>query len=171
MYVSSSSGNVSSRKEEANARDSYVSSFPRAPSTSDSVRLKCREMLAAALRTGGECRGAAVPPTCVPPPLPPGPGRPRASLRWTAPPSGPGWQVGPALADRDGRSRGGTFPRTGSPLLPAPSWASTHLPPLLTCAQDHSQCRFFLQKQFGARSVFFSQDFPSSIFFSLAYFL
>ncbi|ELK26173.1 Transcription elongation factor A protein 1 [Myotis davidii] len=49
---SSSSGSVSSRKEETNARDTYVSSFPRAPSTSDSVRLKCREMLAAALRTG-----------------------------------------------------------------------------------------------------------------------
>lgn len=56
MYVffSSSSGNVSSRKDETNARDTYVSSFPRAPSTSDSVRLKCREMLAAALRTGGK---------------------------------------------------------------------------------------------------------------------
>lgn len=52
--VSSSSGNVSSRKDETNARDTFVSSFPRAPSTSDSVRLKCREMLAAALRTGGK---------------------------------------------------------------------------------------------------------------------
>ncbi|KAK1332017.1 hypothetical protein QTO34_007696 [Cnephaeus nilssonii] len=51
---SSSSGNVSSRKDERNARDTYVSSFPRAPSTSDSVRLKCREMLAAALRTGDD---------------------------------------------------------------------------------------------------------------------
>uniref|UniRef100_A0A2R8N9D3 Transcription elongation factor n=1 Tax=Callithrix jacchus TaxID=9483 RepID=A0A2R8N9D3_CALJA len=51
---STSSGNVSNRKDERNARDTYVSSFPRAPSTSDSVRLKCREMLAAALRTGGE---------------------------------------------------------------------------------------------------------------------
>ena len=46
---------MSSRKDETNARDTYVSSFPRAPSTSDSVRLKCREMLAAALRTGGKC--------------------------------------------------------------------------------------------------------------------
>lgn len=45
---------MSSRKDETNARDTYVSSFPRAPSTSDSVRLKCREMLAAALRTGGK---------------------------------------------------------------------------------------------------------------------
>ncbi|KAI4581915.1 hypothetical protein R6Z07F_009535 [Ovis aries] len=51
---SSSSGNTSSRKDETNARDTYVSSFPRAPSTSDSVRLKCREMLAAALRTGDD---------------------------------------------------------------------------------------------------------------------
>ncbi|XP_021561783.1 transcription elongation factor A protein 1 isoform X3 [Carlito syrichta] len=51
---SSSSSNVSSRKDETNARDTYVSSFPRAPSTSDSVRLKCREMLAAALRTGDD---------------------------------------------------------------------------------------------------------------------
>uniref|UniRef100_A0A8C5XYQ7 Transcription elongation factor n=1 Tax=Microcebus murinus TaxID=30608 RepID=A0A8C5XYQ7_MICMU len=51
---SSSSGIVSSRKDETNARDTYVSSFPRAPSTSDSVRLKCREMLAAALRTGDD---------------------------------------------------------------------------------------------------------------------
>lgn len=50
----SSSSNVSSRKDETNARDTYVSSFPRAPSTSDSVRLKCREMLAAALRTGDD---------------------------------------------------------------------------------------------------------------------
>ncbi|CAD7672022.1 unnamed protein product [Nyctereutes procyonoides] len=52
--ITSSSGNVSSRKDETNARDTYVSSFPRAPSTSDSVRLKCREMLAAALRTGDD---------------------------------------------------------------------------------------------------------------------
>lgn len=50
----SSSSNVSSRKDETNTRDTYVSSFPRAPSTSDSVRLKCREMLAAALRTGDD---------------------------------------------------------------------------------------------------------------------
>ncbi|KAB1256637.1 Transcription elongation factor A protein 1 [Camelus dromedarius] len=51
---SSSSGNGSSRKDEPHARDTYVSSFPRAPGTSDSVRLKCREMLAAALRTGDD---------------------------------------------------------------------------------------------------------------------
>ena len=36
---SSSSGNMSSRNDETNARDTYVSSFPRTPSTSDSVRL------------------------------------------------------------------------------------------------------------------------------------
>ncbi|XP_036170439.1 LOW QUALITY PROTEIN: transcription elongation factor A protein 1-like [Myotis myotis] len=51
---SRSSGNASSRKDETNARDMYVSSFPRAPSTPDSVQLKCREMLAAALRTGDD---------------------------------------------------------------------------------------------------------------------
>ncbi|TKC49012.1 hypothetical protein EI555_020342 [Monodon monoceros] len=50
----SSSSNVSSRKDETNTRDTYVSSFPRAPSASDSVRLKCWEMLAAALRTGDD---------------------------------------------------------------------------------------------------------------------
>ncbi|XP_006871927.1 PREDICTED: transcription elongation factor A protein 1 [Chrysochloris asiatica] len=54
VKLNSSSGNVSSRKDETNVRDTYVSSFPRAPSTSDSVRLKCREMLAAALRTGDD---------------------------------------------------------------------------------------------------------------------
>uniref|UniRef100_A0A8C9BM53 Transcription elongation factor n=1 Tax=Phocoena sinus TaxID=42100 RepID=A0A8C9BM53_PHOSS len=50
----SSSSNVSGRKDETNTRDTYVSSFPRAPSASDSVRLKCWEMLAAALRTGDD---------------------------------------------------------------------------------------------------------------------
>ncbi|KAF6733930.1 Transcription elongation factor A protein 1 [Oryzias melastigma] len=30
-----------------------INNFPRAPSTSDSIRLKCREMLANALQTGG----------------------------------------------------------------------------------------------------------------------
>ncbi|NXN30706.1 TCEA1 protein, partial [Nycticryphes semicollaris] len=55
---SSSSSNSSSRKEEGSApSNSFIPSFPRAPSTSDSVRVKCREMLSAALRTGGElCR-------------------------------------------------------------------------------------------------------------------
>ncbi|EMP31782.1 Transcription elongation factor A protein 1 [Chelonia mydas] len=52
---SSSSSNSSIRKEEANASsDSFIPSFPRAPSTSDSVRVKCREMLAAALKTGDD---------------------------------------------------------------------------------------------------------------------
>ncbi|KAI5933881.1 Transcription elongation factor A protein 1 [Manis javanica] len=51
---SSSSGNISSRKDETNAQETYVSSFPQAPGTSDSVRLKCRERLAAALRTGDD---------------------------------------------------------------------------------------------------------------------
>ena len=69
VYTSSSSGNMSSRKDETNARDTYVSSFPRAPSTSDSVRLKCREMLAAALRTGGKC--CSVPWPRPPLPCPP----------------------------------------------------------------------------------------------------
>ncbi|NXS56109.1 TCEA1 protein, partial [Brachypteracias leptosomus] len=50
---SSSSSNSSSRKEEGSASsNSFIPSFPRAPSTSDSVRMKCREMLSAALRTG-----------------------------------------------------------------------------------------------------------------------
>ncbi|XP_051847417.1 transcription elongation factor A protein 1-like [Antechinus flavipes] len=51
---SSSSSKANQRKEETNASDSFVNSFPRAPSTSDSVRIKCREMLAAALRTGDD---------------------------------------------------------------------------------------------------------------------
>ncbi|NXN17932.1 TCEA1 protein, partial [Indicator maculatus] len=52
---SSSSSNSSSRKEEASApSNSFIPSFPRAPSTSDSVRMKCREMLSAALRTGDD---------------------------------------------------------------------------------------------------------------------
>ncbi|KAJ6662096.1 hypothetical protein lerEdw1_012561 [Lerista edwardsae] len=53
---SSSSSNSSSKKEEANTpSEPFMSSFPRAPSTSDSVRVKCREMLAAALKTGDDC--------------------------------------------------------------------------------------------------------------------
>ncbi|EOA93842.1 Transcription elongation factor A protein 1, partial [Anas platyrhynchos] len=52
---SSSSSNSSSRKEEGSASsNSFIRSFPRAPSTSDSVRMKCREMLSAALRTGDD---------------------------------------------------------------------------------------------------------------------
>ncbi|XP_051846868.1 transcription elongation factor A protein 1-like [Antechinus flavipes] len=52
--ASSVSSNANQRKEETNASDSLVKSFLRAPSTSDSVRIKCREMLAAALRTGDD---------------------------------------------------------------------------------------------------------------------
>ncbi|CAO2580987.1 Transcription elongation factor A protein 1 [Lemmus lemmus] len=66
VYFSSSSGNVSSRRDETHARDTYVSSFPRAPSTSDSVRLKCREMLAAALRTGGKFSVVCTPISSLP---------------------------------------------------------------------------------------------------------
>ncbi|KAL7984309.1 hypothetical protein Chor_002879 [Crotalus horridus] len=52
---SSSSSNSNSKKEDSNiSSDTYISSFPRAPSTSDSVRMKCREMLAAALKTGDD---------------------------------------------------------------------------------------------------------------------
>ncbi|XP_038622635.1 transcription elongation factor A protein 1 isoform X2 [Tachyglossus aculeatus] len=51
----SSSSHTSNRRDEANASsDSFIPSFPRAPSTSDSVRVKCREMLAAALKTGDD---------------------------------------------------------------------------------------------------------------------
>lgn len=32
---------------------SLISTFPQAPSTSDSVRIKCREMLSQALQAGG----------------------------------------------------------------------------------------------------------------------
>ncbi|NXT01535.1 TCEA1 protein, partial [Jacana jacana] len=52
---SSSSSNSSSRKEEGSATsNSFIPSFPRAPSTSDSIRMKCREMLSTALRTGDD---------------------------------------------------------------------------------------------------------------------
>ncbi|XP_051847419.1 transcription elongation factor A protein 1-like isoform X2 [Antechinus flavipes] len=51
---SGSSSKENQQKEETNASDSLVKSFPRAPSTLDSVRIKCREMLAAALRTGDD---------------------------------------------------------------------------------------------------------------------
>ncbi|KAE8598772.1 hypothetical protein XENTR_v10016931 [Xenopus tropicalis] len=52
---SSSSTNISARKEECPApSDGFITSFPRAPSTSDSVRIKCRELLATALKTGDD---------------------------------------------------------------------------------------------------------------------
>uniref|UniRef100_A0A8C8E1P9 Transcription elongation factor n=1 Tax=Oryzias sinensis TaxID=183150 RepID=A0A8C8E1P9_9TELE len=49
----SSSSNFSSRSDTTEvAPNSLIHNFPRAPSTSDSIRLKCREMLANALQTG-----------------------------------------------------------------------------------------------------------------------
>ncbi|XP_074139512.1 transcription elongation factor A protein 1-like [Sminthopsis crassicaudata] len=45
---------MSKAKEETKASDSFIKAFPRAPSTSGSVPIKCRELLAAALRTGGD---------------------------------------------------------------------------------------------------------------------
>ncbi|XP_053323659.1 transcription elongation factor A protein 1 isoform X2 [Spea bombifrons] len=51
----SSSSNSSFRKEECStSSDGLITSYPRAPSTSDSVRLKCRELLAVALKTGDD---------------------------------------------------------------------------------------------------------------------
>ncbi|XP_029447134.1 transcription elongation factor A protein 1 isoform X1 [Rhinatrema bivittatum] len=52
---SSSSSNFSSRKEVCAAfSDNFLTTLPRAPITSDSVRLKCRELLSAALKTGDD---------------------------------------------------------------------------------------------------------------------
>ncbi|XP_044151056.1 transcription elongation factor A protein 1 isoform X1 [Bufo gargarizans] len=52
---SSSSSTCSGRKEDCIApSDTLITSFPRAPSTSDSVRIKCRELLATALKTGDD---------------------------------------------------------------------------------------------------------------------
>ncbi|XP_068093482.1 transcription elongation factor A protein 1 isoform X1 [Hyperolius riggenbachi] len=51
---SSSSSNSSSRKEETSLPDNYLTSYPRAPSTSDPVRIKCRELISAALKTGDD---------------------------------------------------------------------------------------------------------------------
>uniref|UniRef100_A0A3P9DDH3 Transcription elongation factor n=1 Tax=Maylandia zebra TaxID=106582 RepID=A0A3P9DDH3_9CICH len=51
----SSSSNSSSKSEPSEvAPNTLINTFPRAPSTSDSIRLKCREMLASALQTGVE---------------------------------------------------------------------------------------------------------------------
>ncbi|XP_063307463.1 transcription elongation factor A protein 1 isoform X2 [Pelobates fuscus] len=51
----SSSSNSGIRKEECPPpSDGFLTSFPRAPSTSDSVRIKCRELLATALKTGDD---------------------------------------------------------------------------------------------------------------------
>ncbi|KAG8570838.1 hypothetical protein GDO81_011441 [Engystomops pustulosus] len=52
---SSSSCSSSGRKEDCAApSESFITSFPRAPSTSDPVRIKCRELLATALKTGDD---------------------------------------------------------------------------------------------------------------------
>lgn len=51
---SSSSSNSSSKSEPTDVTpNTLINTFPRAPSTSDSIRIKCREMLANALQTGG----------------------------------------------------------------------------------------------------------------------
>uniref|UniRef100_A0A8B9LIJ3 Transcription elongation factor n=1 Tax=Astyanax mexicanus TaxID=7994 RepID=A0A8B9LIJ3_ASTMX len=51
----SSSSNSSSKSEIADVTpNTLISTFPRAPGTSDSVRLKCREMLTSALQTGDD---------------------------------------------------------------------------------------------------------------------
>lgn len=50
---SSSSSNSSSKSEPAEmSSNTLINTFPRAPNTSDSIRLKCREMLSNALQTG-----------------------------------------------------------------------------------------------------------------------
>lgn len=50
-----SSSNSSSKSEAVDMMPTtHTSAFPRATGTSDSVRLKCREMLSSALQTGGE---------------------------------------------------------------------------------------------------------------------
>lgn len=52
---SSSSSNSSSKSEPTEvAPNTLINTFPRAPGTSDSIRLKCREMLANALQTGDD---------------------------------------------------------------------------------------------------------------------
>uniref|UniRef100_I3JRX3 Transcription elongation factor n=1 Tax=Oreochromis niloticus TaxID=8128 RepID=I3JRX3_ORENI len=51
----SSSSNSSSKSEPSEvASNTLINTFPRAPSTSDSIRIKCREMLASALQTGDD---------------------------------------------------------------------------------------------------------------------
>ncbi|XP_060730132.1 transcription elongation factor A protein 1 [Tachysurus vachellii] len=51
----SSSSNSSSKSEAVDMLPtSHMSTFPRAPGTSDSVRVKCREMLSSALQTGDD---------------------------------------------------------------------------------------------------------------------
>lgn len=51
---SSSSSNSSSKSEPTEVTpNTLINTFPRAPGTSDSIRLKCREMISNALQTGG----------------------------------------------------------------------------------------------------------------------
>ncbi|KAG1969820.1 transcription elongation factor A protein [Pimephales promelas] len=51
----SSSSNSSSKSESADVTpNTLIATFPRAPGTSDSVRIKCREMLSSALQTGDD---------------------------------------------------------------------------------------------------------------------
>lgn len=52
---SCSSSNTNSRSETSDdTPGSFVNTFPRAANTSDPIRVKCREMLANALQTGGK---------------------------------------------------------------------------------------------------------------------
>ncbi|XP_034412223.1 transcription elongation factor A protein 1 [Cyclopterus lumpus] len=52
---SSSSSNSSSKSEPADvSTNTLINTFPRAPNTSDSIRIKCRELLAIALQTGDD---------------------------------------------------------------------------------------------------------------------
>ncbi|XP_062260864.1 transcription elongation factor A protein 1 isoform X1 [Platichthys flesus] len=52
---SSSCSNSSSKSEVTDlSTNTLIHTFPRAPNTSDSIRVKCREMLAAALQTGDD---------------------------------------------------------------------------------------------------------------------
>ncbi|XP_028329435.1 transcription elongation factor A protein 1 isoform X2 [Gouania willdenowi] len=51
----SSSSNSSSKDETSEVTaNTLISTYPRAPNTSDSIRLKCREMLSSALQTGDD---------------------------------------------------------------------------------------------------------------------
>ncbi|XP_051557568.1 transcription elongation factor A protein 1 isoform X2 [Myxocyprinus asiaticus] len=51
----STSSNSSSKSESADVTaNTLIATFPRAPGTSDSVRIKCREMLSSALQTGDD---------------------------------------------------------------------------------------------------------------------
>ncbi|XP_069477149.1 transcription elongation factor A protein 1 isoform X2 [Ambystoma mexicanum] len=51
---SSSSNSISKTEDCPVPSDTFIASFPRAPVTSDSVRVKCRELLSVALKTGDD---------------------------------------------------------------------------------------------------------------------